>query len=255
MKNNFLSQRLKRAYLELEGINYNILHYQQHLNRYLKMIDSVLPRFSTAKILDIGGGFCYLTKFFKLQGFEIFAIDFFYGDIPQIRCERNGIPFFCLNVEVDDLPFEKEFFDVIILGEVLEHFTYSPLIPLKKIRNILKKDGMLLLTTPNVFRLIDLLKIFSGYHFFSHLLSSYQEEPIWYKGKKFYYRHNKLYTMKELRRLILQSGFRITSSGFLNEGISMRDNLIKIFLQCIFSPLPFIFPQLRDVLWVVAEKE
>ena len=133
MKNKLISQKLKHAYLELEGGNYNAVHYKKNRNRYLKMIEAVLPLSKSGKILDIGAGFCYLTKFFKLQGYEIFAIDFFYGDLPKIRCEQNHIPFFYLNIEVDDLPFEKEFFDVVILGEVIEHFTYSPLFPLNRL--------------------------------------------------------------------------------------------------------------------------
>ena len=159
MKNKFVSQGLRRAYIELEGKNYNVVHYQQNHKRYLKMIDSVMPFSKTDKILDIGGGFCYLTLFFKRLGTDISTIDFFYGDIPEARCEKNQIPFFWLNIEVDELPFEKGSFDVVILGEVLEHFNYSPVIPLTKIRRILKKDGKFIITTPNLFRITGLLKV------------------------------------------------------------------------------------------------
>ena len=110
MKNRLISEKLKHAYIALEGENYNTVHYQKNGNRYLKMIAPVLQLSKAAKILDIGSGFCYLTKFFKNQGYEISAIDFFYGDIPKIRCEKSGIPFYLSNVEVDDLPFEEEYF-------------------------------------------------------------------------------------------------------------------------------------------------
>lgn len=255
MKNKSLSQRLQHAYFALEGENYNTVHYQQNLNRYLKMIEVVLPLSKSNKILDIGAGFCYLSKFFKRQGYEIYAIDFFYGNIPKVRCEQHHIPFFPLNVEVDDLPFEKDFFDVIILGEVIEHFTYSPLIPLEKIQKVLKKDGLLILTTPNIFRIIELLKIFSGYNFFYNQISPHQSKPIWYKEKRFYYRHNKLYSMKELRQIMIQAGFRIACSGFVNEGTSLKEHPIKIFLKFIFSPFALLMPQLQDVMWIAAKKK
>jgi len=255
MKNKLLSQRLKRAYIELDGENYNTVHYQKNGNRYLKMIAPVLQLSKAAKILDIGGGFCYLTKFFKNQGYEISAIDFFYGDIPKIRCEKSGIPFYLLNVEVDDLPFEEEYFDVIMLGEVIEHFTYSPLTPLNKINKILKKGGVFILTTPSIFRIIGLLKMVSGYNFFHKLLSPNRENPFWYKGKEFIYRHNKLYSMKELRQLIVKSGFRIVSSGYVDEGICISGKPLKNILKIIFSPLLLIFPNFKDFIWVVAEKQ
>lgn len=255
MKNKLIIEALEQAYLDLEGKNYNVVHYEQNRNRYLKMIEAVLLLSRSDKILDIGVGFCYLAKFFKLQGYEIFAIDFFYGDLPKIRCEQNHIPFFSLNIEVDDLPFEIEFFDVIILGQVIEHFTYSPLIPLRKIKKALKKDGTLILTTPNIFRVFELLKILSGYNLFYNLISPYQQKPIWYKGKRFYYRHNKLYSMKELKQIVVQAGFRIVSSGLVNEGISLKDNPIKFFLKFFFSPLTLLIPQFKDILLIVAQKE
>lgn len=255
MKKRQFFQNLKRAYIELEGVHYNTAHFQKNAGRYLKMVAPVLDFPNTAKILDVGGGFCYLTQFFKNQGYEISAIDFYYGDIPKIRCQKSGIPFYLLNVEVDDLPFDEEYFDVIILGEVIEHFMYSPLGPLKKINRILKTDGVFILSTPGLFRIIGLLKMASGYTFFHKLLSPKKKSPIWYKGKKFIYRHNKLYSMKELRQLIVRSGFRIVSSGYVDEGICISGKPLKNFLKIVFFPLLLIFPNFKDYLWVVAEKQ
>jgi hypothetical protein len=145
-----LSQKLKRAYIELEGAHYNAVHYQKNGNRYLKMIAPVLDFSKAAKILDIGGGYCYLTKFFKNQGYEISAIDFFYGDIPKTRCLKNGIPFYLL---------------------------------------------------------------------------------------------------------IVRSGFRVVSSGYVDEGICLGGNPLKNFIKIIFFPLLRVFPNFKDYLWVVAENQ
>lgn len=253
MESNLLSQKLRQAYVELEGRNFNLKHFRQNSGRYLKMIEFILPFSSAGKILDIGCGFCYLTKFLKLQGSDVFAVDFFYGDIPKIRCKQSEIPFFQLNIEIDDISFGEKAFDVILLGEVLEHFNFSPLIPLRKIRKALKKGGRLILTTPNALRLVNLFKLLAGYNLYPHLMAYYQE-PIWYKGKSFYYRHNRLYTMKELRQLISQSGFKIVSSGFISEGIYRGDNPEKVFFRFLIFPLLLAFPPLRDFLWVVAER-
>ncbi|UCG93675.1 MAG: class I SAM-dependent methyltransferase [Candidatus Aerophobus sp.] len=253
MKNNLVSQKLRQVYVELEGENFNGKHFQQNRRRYLKMLEFILPFSSTAKILDIGCGYCYLTKFLKHEGFEVFAVDFFYGDTPKIRCHESGIPFFQLNIEVDDLPFGEDVFDVIILGEVLEHFSYSPLIPLKKIRRALKNGGKLILTTPNALRLINLFKLLAGYNLYPDL-KTYCQEPIFYKGKSFFYRHNRLYSVKELIQLISHAGFKILSFGFISEGNYRRDNLEKVLLKFLISPLLLAFPRFRDFLWVVAEK-
>jgi 2-polyprenyl-3-methyl-5-hydroxy-6-metoxy-1,4-benzoquinol methylase len=255
MKRKQLCQELKRAYLELEGEHYNSVHYRQNRNRYLKMMQAVLPFSASARILDIGVGFCYLATYFKLQGYEVSAVDFFYGDLPKTRCEQNQIPFFSLNIEVDDLPFEEESFDVIILGEVVEHFTYSPLIPLRKIAKALKKDGTLLLSTPNRYRILELMKKLSGTNLAQNLISPPREEPVWHKGKSFYYRHNRLYSMKEIRRLVRQSGFRVLSSGFKNEGICLKENPIKTFLRCVCRPFALVIPGIRDFLLIEAKRK
>lgn len=253
MRNNLLYQKLKQAYVELEGENFNFLHFEQNKKRYLKMMEFTLPFSSLAKFLDIGCGFCYLTKFLKLHGLKVYAVDFFYGDIPKIRCKESGVPFFQLNIEVDNLPFGEEVFDVVFLGEVLEHFNYSPLNPLRKIRRALKKGGRLILTTPNALRLINLFKVLLGYNLYPDL-NTYFEKPIYYKGMSFFYRHNRLYTMKELRELISQAGFKILSSGFIKEGNCWKDNPKKVFLKFLTFPMLFAFPSFRDFLWMVAEK-
>ena len=180
-------------------------------------------------------------------------MDFFYGDTPKIRCQRSGIPFYQLNIEVDDLPFEKEYFDVIILGEVLEHFNYSPLNPLGKIRDALRNGGQLILTTPNALRLVNICKLLAGRNRLPDLEGRYVE-PIFYKGKRFSYRHNRIYSMKELIQLVSQAGLKIRSFGFVREGIYVKERIEKVLLQSVLSPLLFIFPPLRDFLWLVAEK-
>ena len=184
MGSDSIPQHLKKAYVELEGRKYNVKHFRQNSGRYLKMIEFILPCSSDIRILDIGCGYCYLTKFLKLQGLQIQAIDFYYGDIPKIRCQQSSVPFFQLNIEADDFPFGEAFFDIILLGEVLEHLNYSPLIPLKKIRRALKREGRLILTTPNGRRLVNLLKLMLGRNIYPDLRSYYQS-PILYKGKNF----------------------------------------------------------------------
>jgi len=253
MKKNLLSQKLKQAYLELEGENFNFLHLEQNKKRYLKMIELALPLSSSSKILDIGCGFCYQTKFLKIHGFKVFGVDFFYGDIPKIHCKEMGVPFFQLNIEIDNLPFGEEVFDVVFLGEVVEHFNYSPLIPLRKIKRVLKKGGRLIITTPNALRLINLFKLLLGYNLYPDL-DSYYQEPIYYKGMSFFCRHNRLYTMKELRELVSQTGFKIQSSGFIREGNCWKDSPKKVFSKFLISPLLFVFPPFRDFLWILAER-
>ena len=252
MSADLLVRKLRQAYVELDGKNFNFRHFEENKARYLKIVEFISPLSSDPRILDIGCGFCYLTRFLKDQGYHIVAVDFFYGDIPKIRCQESTIPYFQFNIEVEDFPFGTEVFDVVILGEVLEHLNYSPLIPLGEIRRVLKKGGKLILTTPNALRLINLLKLLVGRNIYPDL-NTYCQEPFLCKGRSFFYRHNRLYTIKELRQLISQAGFKTLSSGFVGEGNYRGDNPEKALLRSLLYPFLLIFPHFRDFLWVVAE--
>jgi hypothetical protein len=111
-----------------------------------------------------------------------------------------------------------------------------------------------MLTTPNARRLVTILRLLTGANVYPEVTTYYQD-PIFYQGKSFFYRHNRLYTMKELRQLVAQAGFTILSSGFVSEGTYLRDSPKKVFVRLLISPLLLVFPQLRDYLWMVARRK
>ncbi len=64
--------------------------------------------------------------------------------------ERKGLDAVLVaDIEKDDLPFENNYFDGIILADVLEHL-YNPLDAIKKIRSYLRDEGVMLISIPNV---------------------------------------------------------------------------------------------------------
>ena len=67
-----------------------------------------------------------------------------------------------LNMEAHELPFQDESFDVVVLGEVIEHFTSDPVGSLEKARRVLKENGMLIVTTPNSLSAVNRVKRFLG---------------------------------------------------------------------------------------------
>ena len=54
MKNNPFYSKFRKIYLEMDGKDFDAKHFRQNIARYLKMIESILPFSSTAKILDLG---------------------------------------------------------------------------------------------------------------------------------------------------------------------------------------------------------
>src|SRR5258706_16079499 len=54
-----------------------------------------------------------------------------------------------INTDTDDFPYKKNFFDVITCLDVIEHVK-DPRILLEKINTVLKKEGILIISTPNI---------------------------------------------------------------------------------------------------------
>ena len=52
-------------------------------------------------------------------------------------------------MDIHNMPFENNVFDVVLCNHVLEHVK-DDILALKEIRRVLKKDGKMILTTPNI---------------------------------------------------------------------------------------------------------
>lgn len=105
------------------------------------------------------------------------------------------------NIEDDEFPYDDASFDIVLYCEIIEHLLMDPVEVLRKIRRILRPDGVLVLTTPNVGRLKNVLRLAAGENLY---------DP--YSGYGPYGRHNREYTMHELHALLGFLGFEIEQS-------------------------------------------
>jgi len=134
------------------------MHRDLMRERYSKKwspLKSDLPRIeaivklvgSGKKVLDIG---CYdgtISERIARNQNVVYGVDYSPEAIELAR--KRGIIASCLDIEDEPLPFQKDFFDVIIAAEVIEHI-FDTDIFLKKIKSCLKPKGSLILTTPNL---------------------------------------------------------------------------------------------------------
>jgi 2-polyprenyl-3-methyl-5-hydroxy-6-metoxy-1,4-benzoquinol methylase len=136
-------------------------YYEINRERYFQTLrylaDLRLPE--PAKVLDVGGGqFAILAA--KLFGDEGTIGDV--GDAHRAPADAAGVGFTVCNLLEDDPPGFNGAFDVIVLAEVIEHLPMPPYVILRKVRGWLKPGGMLLLTTPNLFRPRNLVRMLLG---------------------------------------------------------------------------------------------
>jgi len=93
-------------------------------------LEQILPFLrKTDKILDLGCGSMWLTKELRKRGYTCFAFDLDYpADIVG---------------DVKTYPFKRDEYDIVIALEMIEHVNCFP-----EIKKMLKKDGLLILSTP-----------------------------------------------------------------------------------------------------------
>ncbi len=113
--------------------------------RYGRVLNFIAKEKHGGNLLDVGcstGQFMYWAreKGFDCKGVEINKRT---ADIAK----QNGFEVF--NGFLQDAPFQKESFDVIFLGDIIEHVN-EPRNFLNEAVSYLKKDGLLIISTPNV---------------------------------------------------------------------------------------------------------
>lgn len=123
----------------------------QHLNPNTHLLPLLGNKLSEIKkftkgnrLLEVGTGAGELTSVAKELLFDIIGIEIRPVYAKNVS-DRLNIPIY----SIDFMDFETyNLFDIIILGDVLEHVS-NPTMMLDKIYNLLNKDGIVWISTPN----------------------------------------------------------------------------------------------------------
>ncbi len=113
-------------------------------------IISLIPRDPAQKILEVGAGSGNTLVYIKENNIakEVMGIELM--KIPGSNQENSLIDKFQIaNIETEEIPAEEEYFDVILCADVLEHLV-DPWSAVEKISKYLRKDGLLIMSIPNL---------------------------------------------------------------------------------------------------------
>ncbi|MGL4982862.1 MAG: methyltransferase domain-containing protein [Treponemataceae bacterium] len=94
------------------------------------------------KLLSVGCGLLNQVKILESANFDVYGVDI------DFQNDTQNLKFHNLN-DYNDLPFEKDKFDFVLCQEVIEHIE-NPWLLFRKIKKVLKTNGILVLTTPNI---------------------------------------------------------------------------------------------------------
>ncbi len=120
-------------------------------------------------VLDLGCGHGITSKRLFDLGFSVTASDM---DKQRFQFDQE-IPFIHSNLSFP-LPFSDKAFDFVLFLEVIEHL-YNPDFVISEIQRVLKSDGSLFLSTPNILNVGSRMRfLFEGsFDFFREPLADY----------------------------------------------------------------------------------
>jgi len=184
----------------------------------VEYFDSSCPRYEYAlalalehapgRVLDLGCSPGHLGMALLRCGFDVHGLD-----LNELWLQKYA-PGWAEKLQVRHADIEREripdndaSYDVVMFTEVLEHIAVTdPQVILGDIHRVLRIGGRLILSTPNVANVGNILALARG-------------ENIFWPPPKFYGstdRHNREFTPSELCELLERSGFSTYELGYMN---------------------------------------
>ena len=213
-------------------------------------VRKIFSKYRARRILDIGmgdGGFSVILK-------ETVHAEGIYGvDISEKAVQianKKGIKASKANLNINPLPFKDEYFQAIHCGEVIEHL-FDPDYLLDELYRVLKKNGILVITSPNLASWHGRIELLLGYQPYAHEVSlRYNVGRIKRRVLEGATGHIRSHTKKSLEELLRIHSFEVLalqgsfeSSGFFPFPLNLIDRVFS------FSP------SFSDILIATARKE
>ncbi len=188
------------------------------------------------KVLDVGclGG--KISSLISSQNNEVWGLEL--NAAAAAVAERRGIRVKVADVE-DGLPFEDSYFDVVNAGELLGQL-YDTKSFFDEAYRVLKDEGLLLFTTPNLNSLENRIRVVTGGYL--AMVGAYPEDHF---GESV-----RVFNLSKIRELCKQTGFEILDLS----GIPS----IESWGKWIDTPLALfgkVVPSLSKLLMVTARKK
>jgi len=179
-------QAFNREYFcRKETTGYTLEFQHKRFRRYIKLLfREEIP--ADLRILDMGCGFGVFLGLCDKLHFKTYGVDISKYSMEKAKKFTAG------NLLISDshrLPFKSLSFNVVTMFDMIEHLK-SPYEALKEANRILKLDGLLVITTPN---LESLSKLIQGRRWLA-----YQDAT-----------HLFLFTKYTLKKLVEKTGFKI----------------------------------------------
>jgi SAM-dependent methyltransferase len=212
-------------------------YYPRYRSRYEGLMETYagLAPPGPIDVLDIGGGqYALLTR--KLWNDRSAVADVVDDQLGYVR--DCGVATHVWNLAMEDAPFEDRF-DIVIFSEVIEHLPIPGYIALERLRRVLKPGGLLICTTPNFYRLRNVVYVAIGKRIYDHFKRP-EEGPLG---------HVIEYDRDRLAWAMNRAGFRDVTVECRQCRHQPNDLAFRV-MSWLGSPL-FLVPRFRDTMVAV----
>jgi len=176
---------------------------------------------------------------------DVYGVDIDEMALKKAAC--RDIKVFKADLNSDPLPFKDDFFDIVLMEEVIEHLV-NPYNAIREAYRVLKRGGLFLLSTPNLAWWLNRLALLLGYQpYWSECSTIYNVGKFKRNLRQPLSGHLRLYTYKALKQLLELHGFQVIAS----KGVTYN-NLPSVFkhLDRLISKVP----SLAQIVMVLAQK-
>lgn len=146
------------------------------------------------KVLDIGCASGYLASFLKEKGCLVDGIDYDDKYIQEAKKHCNAK---VLDISKENIEGR---YDVVIMGDILEHLVHPDEV-LLKLKYNLSDNGYIIISLPNIVNIYPRLKILCG-------MFDYEEKGIFDRT------HLKFFTRKSLKEMLKNTGYKIEKMDY-----------------------------------------
>jgi 2-polyprenyl-3-methyl-5-hydroxy-6-metoxy-1,4-benzoquinol methylase len=186
---------------------------------------------SGLKVLEVGCSDGYIGSLFLKKNNEVYGLDIDKYKVDQAK--KRGVKARIWDIESDSLPYRNNYFDIVLLTDVIEHVFDTDQI-LMNIHSVLKNGGLLLVTTPNVASLARRIMLLFGINPHLEYSSRYMDFLPGSVGHIRYYTHGNLKHQLEMHnfRDVITRGDRVNFIVFSSQMIANLFPTFSVDILC-----------------------
>lgn len=193
------------------------------------------------RILEVGATPYFLTLAMKSAGLSVIAVDKL-SEYSRKIIEETNLGVIDCDIETMPLPIESNSFDHVIFNEVFEHLRIDPIHTLREIYRVIKPDGRLWLSTPNLGSLKGITNLLFKNEAWAVVGGGVYEQYASLE-KMGFVGHVREYTSREVSDFLKNIGFKV-------ENVIYRD----IYKNPIANVIGQLVPRMRRNFTVIAVK-